>query len=399
MSAMMTMPMPIFPSSGAALIASPNSALRQEVLHRLNGRCRPVQHALGGADALAKLEKGGWQVLFLDRRLPDLDAEELMAIIGRRFPGIQVVLLDSELEHSSEEPARPGTMSSEVGSPSFSQCRRELPNAVSAAAHNPLPGMLGNSGAMETVYRLVRLVAARSTTVLIAGATGTGKELVARALHALSPRAAKPFVVVNCAAIPETLLESELFGYTRGAFTGAVQSQLGRIPAAHGGTLFLDEVSELPLGMQAKLLRFLEQKEIQRLGSCEITRVDVRVLAASNADLASRAARGEFRQDLFYRLSAFPIELPALAERRIDIVPLAEHFLACMAAALEMRAPRLSSDAIRLLENHPWRGNVRELQHVMERASILVESGTTIEAEHLYFAYARDERASVAIQP
>ncbi len=395
----LTMTMPLFTSSGAALIASPNSALRQEVLHRLNGRCRPVQQALGGADALAKLEKGGWQVLFLDRRLPDLDAEELMAIIGRRFPGIQVVLLDSELDQPSEEPASFATMSSERSSPSLSQCRRELPNAASTAARHPLPGMIGNSEAMERVYRMVRLVAARSTTVLIAGATGTGKELVARALHALSPRAAKPFVVVNCAAIPETLLESELFGYTRGAFTGAVQSQLGRIPAAHGGTLFLDEVGELPLGMQAKLLRFLEQKEIQRLGSCEITRVDVRVLAASNADLVSRAARGEFRQDLFYRLSAFPIELPALAERRIDIIPLAEHFLACMAAALDMRAPCLSAEAIRILENHPWRGNVRELQHVMERASILVESGTMIEAEHLYFAYARDERASGPAQP
>lgn len=382
---MSALTMPMFASSGAALIASPNSALRQEVLHRLNGRCRPVQQALGGADALAKLEKGGWQVLFLDRRLPDLDAEELMAIIGRRFPGIQVVLLDSELDHAAEQPVSCPSFSSEQRLNSFSQSRRELPIAAGATPHHPLPGMIGASEAMERVYRMVRLVAARSTTVLIVGATGTGKELVARALHSLSPRTGKPFVVVNCAAIPETLLESELFGYTRGAFTGAVQSQLGRIPAAHGGTLFLDEVSELPLGMQAKLLRFLEQKEIQRLGSCEITRVDTRVVAASNVDLASRAARGEFRQDLFYRLAAFPIELPLLAQRRIDIVPLAEHFLACMAAALEMTAPRLSPEAIRILENHSWRGNVRELQHVMERASILVESGTTIEAEHLYF--------------
>lgn len=388
---MSALTMPSFASSGAALIASPNPALRQEVLHRLNGRCRPVQQALGGADALAKLEKGGWQVLFLDRRLPDLDTEELMATIGRRFPGIQVVLLDSELDPPAEGPVRVPDSPSERSSNCISQCGRELPNAASPV---PLPGMIGTSEAMEHVYRMVRLVAARSTTVLIAGATGTGKELVARALHSLSPRAAKPFVVVNCAAIPEALLESELFGYTRGAFTGAVQSQLGRIPAAQGGTLFLDEVSELPLGMQAKLLRFLEQKEIQRLGSCEITRVDARVVAASNVDLASRASRGEFRQDLFYRLSAFPIELPPLAERRIDIVPLAEHFLACMAAALEINAPRLSLDAIRTLENYPWRGNVRELQHVMERASILVESGTTIEEEHLYFASARDARAT-----
>ena len=399
---MSALTMPMYASSGAALIASPSSALRQEVLHRLNGRCRPVQQALGGADALAKLEKGGWQVLFLDRRLPDLDAEELMAIIGRRFPGIQVVLLDSEMDHASEEPADFATAPPEPNP--GPQHRRQLPHAANPFTRHPLPGMIGTSEAMERVYRMVRLVAARSTTVLIAGATGTGKELVARALHALSPRAAKSFVVVNSAAIPETLLESELFGYTRGAFTGAVQSQLGRIHAAHGGTLFLDEVSELPLGMQAKLLRFLEQKEIQRLGSSEITRVDVRVLAASNVDLASRAAGGKFRQDLFYRLSAFPIELPTLAERRVDIFPLAEHFLACMAAALDMKAPRLSSEAIRILENHPWGGNVRELQHVMERASILVDGGDTIAAEHLYFADASPvrlvgERVSGVSQP
>jgi transcriptional regulator with PAS, ATPase and Fis domain len=211
--------------------------------------------------------------------------------------------------------------------------------------------------------------------------------LVARALHQLSPRGAKAFVAVNCAAIPEALVESELFGYARGAFTGAVQAQVGRIPAAHGGTLFLDEVSELPLAMQAKLLRFLEQKEVQRLGASELTRVDVRVVAASNVDLAGRAGRGEFREDLFYRLSAFPLELPPLAERRGDIIPLAEHFLACMATAMNGPCPRLSAEALRLLEEHPWRGNVRELQHVMERASILVENGDTVLREHLYFPF------------
>ena len=390
MSFLPMMPMPRFTHSGGALIASPDSALRLQVLHRLNGRCRPVQQALGGADALAKLEQGDWQVLFLDRRLPDLDAEELMAIIQRRFPGTQVVMLDSESGVSTgdeEGDDQGGTGLDDSRALRLSQEREEQNDRGRAAAENPLPGMIGTSPAMQRVYRMVRLVASRTTTVLIAGPTGTGKELVARALHTLSPRSAKPLVVVNCAAIPEALLESELFGYTRGAFTGAVQSQLGRISAAHGGTLFLDEVSELPLGMQAKLLRFLEQKEIQRLGASEVTRVDVRVLAASNVDLASRAARGNFRQDLFYRLSAFPIELPTLAERRADIIPLAEHFLACMSAAMQMPSPRLSPEVVRILDAHPWKGNVRELQHVMERASILVENGDTIAVEHLYFSY------------
>jgi DNA-binding NtrC family response regulator len=379
--------MPVVSLCGGALIASADSALREQVVHRLNGRCRPVQQALGGADALAQLEKGSWQLLFLDRRIPDLDSEEVSAIIQRRFPGIQVVMLDSDTSAATDADA-----SSENKAPvplawPTQAAGSAALSAAPAAATEPLPGMIGSSPAMQRVYRMVRLIAPRLTTVLIAGATGTGKELVARSLHALSPRAAKPLVVVNCAAIPETLLESELFGYTRGAFTGAVQSQLGRIPAAHGGTLFLDEVSELPLGMQAKLLRFLEQKEIQRLGTSEVTRVDVRVIAASNVDLAGRAARSEFRQDLFYRLSAFPIELPPLAERRVDIAPLAEHFLACMAAAMGTPAPRLQAEALRILEAYPWRGNVRELQHVMERASILVESGDIVEAAHLYFSH------------
>jgi DNA-binding NtrC family response regulator len=375
--------------TGGALIASSSSDVREQVLQSLNGRWRPVQHAVGGADALLKLETGDWQVLFLDRQLPDLDSAELIAIVQRRFPGIEVVLLDSDVGCAAGEKkyqeAGPRTCKEKE--------MEEEPEEV--VTYAPLPGMIGRSEAMQRVYRLAQLVAPRTTTVLVAGPTGSGKELVARALHALSPRAGKAFVVVNCAAIPEALLESELFGHTRGAFTGAVQAQVGRIPAAHGGTLFLDEVSELPLGMQAKLLRFLEQKEVQRLGTAELTRVDVRVIAASNVDLAGRAARGEFREDLFYRLSAFPLELPPLSERRVDIIPLAEHFLACMAAAMSARCPRLSGDAVRILEGHLWKGNVRELQHVMERASILVESGDTVLSEHLYFPFQQSICANV----
>jgi len=380
MNAMTTFPM-VARAAGGALIASPSSALREQVLHRLNGRWRPVHHALGGAEALEKLEKGECQVLFLDRRLPDLDSEELISVIQRRFPGIQVVLLDSAAAFPADDAGKNGQQDQDLSAPG------EAEEEAQECEYEPLPGMIGRSEAMQRVYRLAQLVAPRSTTVLIVGPTGSGKELVARALHELSPRAGRAFVAVNCAAIPEALLESELFGHARGAFTGAVQAQVGRIPAAHGGTLFLDEVSELPFGMQAKLLRFLEQKEVQRLGTAEVTRVDVRVIAASNVDLAGRAGRGEFREDLFYRLSAFPLELPPLTERRVDIVPLARHFLACMAAAMNGPCPQLSGEAVRILEGHPWKGNVRELQHVMERASILVENGDTVLSEHLYFPF------------
>lgn len=376
--------------AGGALIASPNRGFREQVLARLKGRCRPVQQALGGADALAKLAEGDWPFLFLDRRVPDLDTEELVAIVEKRFPGIQVVLLDSASGVSADDGENVPSVEANplvCGPRRIAQENSHGKNAGEAAEACPLPGMIGQSPAMLQVYRLARLVAPRTTTVLIAGATGSGKELVARALHTLSPRTGKAFVAVNCAAIPEALLESELFGHARGAFTGAVQAQVGRIPAAHGGTLFLDEVSELPLVMQAKLLRFLEQKEVQRLGTAEVSRVDVRVIAASNVDLAGRTGRGEFREDLFYRLSAFPLELPPLSERREDIVALAEHFLECMAAAINGTCPELSSAAITILEGHAWRGNVRELQHVMERASILVENGPTILSEHLYFPF------------
>jgi DNA-binding NtrC family response regulator len=384
-------------AAGGALIASPSNALREQVLSRLDGRCLPVHHALGGAEALVKLEQGDWQILFLDRRLPDLDSEELIAIIQRRFPGIQVVVVDSDAALYSDDAPRFGLQDSNFRGLAECEAPDQEKNKDHRNKHSneearecesvPLPGMIGRSIAMQRVYRLAQLVAPRITTVLIVGQTGSGKELVARALHELSPRAAKPFVAVNCAAIPEALLESELFGHARGAFTGAVQAQVGRIPAAHGGTLFLDEVSELPLGMQAKLLRFLEQKEVQRLGTSDVARVDVRVIAASNVDLAARAGRGDFREDLFYRLAAFPLELPPLSGRREDIILLAEHFLACMAAAISRPCPQLSAEAVRILEEHSWKGNVRELQHVMERASILVESGDTIWPEHLYFPF------------
>jgi transcriptional regulator with PAS, ATPase and Fis domain len=254
-----------------------------------------------------------------------------------------------------------------------------FPKRVPAAAS--LPGMIATSRIMRPVIRLVHLLAPRSTTVLITGPTGCGKEIVARAIHNLSSRASRTFAVVNCAAIPETLLEAELFGYARGAFTGAMHPYAGRIQAAQGGTLFLDEIGEMPLNLQPKLLRFLEQKELQRLGSAEVVRVDARVVSATNAHLLSLVREGKFREDLYYRLSAFPIEIPPLRERPEDIAHLAAHFLVKYAAPLP--PPQLSSQSLQLLKAQLWPGNIRELQNVLERAVILAEDAPVIYPEHL----------------
>jgi DNA-binding NtrC family response regulator len=384
----MSCPAILPPANHGVLVASPSKSLRQQVLRNLD-HPGPVQEANGGADALIKLENGQWQLLFLDRRLPDLDAEELIQIVKMRFPGIEVVMLDSDGDSTL-----PWVVPTRAGSgPGLRPTRLVLSNPEaepmpasteeSIVEIHPLPGMLGASESMQRLYRLTRLVAPHHTTVLVMGATGTGKELVARAIHQLSGRANGPWAVVNCAAIPEALLESELFGYARGAFTGAVQAYGGRICSAQGGTLFLDEVGELPLNLQAKLLRFLEQKEVQRLGTAETLRVDVRVVAATNADLEQQVEAGKFRSDLYYRLSAFPLELPPLAERREDIVPLAEHFLRELAAASRSAPVQLSAEAGRVLRAQAWNGNVRELQQVMERAVILAEAGTEILPSHL----------------
>jgi DNA-binding NtrC family response regulator len=236
---------------------------------------------------------------------------------------------------------------------------------------------------MTEISRRVRLVAPRSTPVLIEGPTGSGKEIVAEALHRLSPRHQKPFVAINCAAIPEALLEAELFGHTRGAFTGAVQGRVGRIEAAAGGTLFLDEIGEMPLALQAKLLRFVECGELQRVGDNVTVKVDVRILAATHRPLARLAEDGRFRSDLYYRLAVFLIRTPALGEHAADLPLLVEHFLGQMGR----RAPikRLDEAAMALLAAHTWPGNVRELQHVLERAAILAADEPVITAAEVDF--------------
>ena len=247
----------------------------------------------------------------------------------------------------------------------------------------PLPGMVGESPAILELARLVRLVAPRSASVLIEGETGTGKELVAKAVHTLSARANKPYVVLNCAAIPESLLEAELFGHTRGAFTGAVQSRMGRIEAANGGTLFLDEIGEMPLALQAKMLRFLESGELQRVGDNESVRVDVRIVSATHQHLRQLTSERAFRLDLYHRLAVFPVYIPALRERMEDVLPLAAYLLAKLGE--EMPVKRLSVGAAMKLMEHDWPGNVRCLAHVLERGAILAEDRREIAREEIQF--------------
>ena len=390
------------------LIASSNEAFRRMWIENRGYDLADIEEATGGADALAKLESEEWSEVLLDRRLHDLDAREVVNIIRRRHPELMVRLVDSEpasapgpapaaiaaqrtpMQHTMDEafaaPNTDGALAVQTDEPSTV----ELAEPAAAAGTGPLalgrivplPGMMGIGPGLAQIYRLARLVAPRNTTVLITGETGTGKELVARGIHQASRRSKNPFVVVNCAAIPEPLLEAELFGHARGAFTGAVQSRLGRIHVAHGGTLFLDEVGELPLSIQAKLLRFLQDGEVQRLGCADVFRVDVRVVSATNVNLLRCVHEKQFRQDLYYRLAVFSMELPALRQHKEDILSLAEHFLGLFCVEAGGPAKTFSVSAAAVLRQYPWPGNVRELQHAVERAFILAEDERQLRAAH-----------------
>jgi DNA-binding NtrC family response regulator len=393
------------------VLVSADAALRHKLRVSLSHMRWQVREASGGADAMAQLEEQTPEVLLLDHWLPDLEVGEFAAFVRDAYPAVDLLRVDGdavigadmsprhhELQHALREAmdltGDEGSMGGAWARPANSQGTPE------AALFGSLPGlkphggpvpalrsavaleeMVGDSDAMVELARLIRMVAPCAATVLIEGETGTGKEVVARALHRLSSRAAKPFAVLNCAAIPEALLEAELFGHTRGAFTGAVQSRTGRIEAAHGGTLFLDEIGEMPLALQSKMLRFLECGELQRVGDNEVLRVDVRVIAATHQALEERAMEGSFRLDLYHRLAVFPVEVPALRRRKEDIAALAEHFLAAMGRTAPRK--RLSAGALERLRDHHWPGNVRELAHVLERATILTGDAQEIGVDHI----------------
>jgi transcriptional regulator with GAF, ATPase, and Fis domain len=386
------------------VLASADAGLRQRLRSSLVGLRWEVHEAAGGAEAMSRLEDVRPEALLLDSWLPDLEVSEFTNQIRMLYPAVELMRMDGGVEVGKRSPRRNELLhalreaqevpendtaawkTAQVTVPSGARTviGEERPIArVSQPATIALPEMVGESEPMRELARLIRLVAPRSTTVLIEGETGTGKEVVAKAIHRLSDRVNKPFVVLNCAAIPETLLEAELFGHTRGAFTGAVQSRTGRIEAAHGGTLFLDEIGEMPLALQAKMLRFLECGELQRVGDNEMMRVDVRVIAATHQPLEQRAEEGTFRLDLYHRLAVFPVEVPALRARMEDLGELAEYFLVQLGK--KMPRKKLSSRALASLREHHWPGNVRELMHVLERAAILAGDSMEINAEEIRY--------------
>ena len=249
----------------------------------------------------------------------------------------------------------------------------------------PLPEIVGVSAAMQSVYRMVKLVAPAQATVLLVGETGTGKEVIAKALHKLSHRFDGPYIRVNCGALPETLLESELFGHVKGAFTGAIENKAGRFEAAHGGTLFLDEINSMSPKLQVKLLRVLQERSFERVGGSETIRVDVRVISATHQDLEAMVAAGKFREDLYYRLNVFPIFLPSLRDRLEDLPALCQHFLQKWRRHAAQRVTSISPEALTYLSQYAFPGNVRELENLIERALILAQ-GTEITPAELEFA-------------
>ena len=258
-----------------------------------------------------------------------------------------------------------------------------------------LPKMMGEDPALKETMLAIQRAAATDATVLVLGESGTGKELMSRALHQLSARAKGPFVAINCAAIPENLLENELFGHEKGAFTGATGRKIGRAEMAHRGTLFLDEIGDMPLSLQGKILRLVQERQFERVGGVQTITVDVRVVAATNRDLKAAVERREFREDLYFRLSVFPVEIPPLRRRRGDIIPLAEAFLERSAKEMGRRGLRLSDEARRTLLEHAWPGNVRELQNCLERAAILCD-GVDIRPEHLRLGSTADSGPTLA---
>ena len=387
---MMTAPTPLARAEDrnpVVLLVSPNPRFRLQLREKIGPPRWSLLESAGGAEALERLAETQIDVLLLDPALPDIVATEFSAMVLDRYPATEILTVNAQTGHLLLAGASPTPLASQLTEMIYrgpaapaSTAPGQPPTWVrdDAESRTGLRGMVGECEPMQRVYRMTQMVARTETTVLITGESGTGKDLIAQAIHMISPRAKHPFAVVNCAAIPEALLEAELFGYAKGAFTGAMQSRIGRIHAAHGGTLFLDEIGDMPLSLQSKILRFLEQGEVQRLGGNDNLKVDVRVVAATNADLKSLAQQKLFREDLYYRLAVFPIQLPPLRDREGDLYSLVHSF-----AAKFCPGARVDPEVTDLLGRHNWPGNVRELRNVIERAGILMGPERMLAARHI----------------
>ena len=378
----------------AILIVDDNAVMRDALSEAARDHGHDVRLASSGAAALAVLDHEAVDAVLLDLRMPGLDGLEVLRRIRLRpHPPPVTVLTAHATAANTIEAMRIGAfdhLTKPIGRDALARvftsmlAARAEPSPSAPAA--PQDSLIGSSEAMRTVQKTIGVLADSIATVLVTGETGTGKELVARAIHEHGHRAGKPFVAVNCAAIPAELMESELFGHVRGAFTGAANDRKGAFREADRGTLFLDEIGDMDIAMQAKILRALEDRVVAPVGG-KPDPVDVRVIAATHRDLKQAISEGRFRGDLFYRLHVVPIHLPALRERIADIVPLAEYFLA------RAGGKRLAADATSRLLRHTWPGNVRELKNAIERASVLVRSNV-IAAADLHFIGERHDAAT-----
>ena len=385
------------------LVADDHDAVREGMVLSLTRLGHEVQGVRGGAEAIAAYRKRPADVVVTDLRMIPVDGIEVVRRLRESDPEATVVVVSAHGTIAAavdamregaidfiEKPFSPEVLRARVEKAvEIARERRGARTARARAealeedlgrARDP-HGLVGGSEPMRRVLEQVRKVAATDATVLVLGESGTGKELVARAIHDGSPRRERPFVSVSCAAIPEGLLESELFGHEKGAFTGAVRRKLGRFELAHEGTLFLDEVGELPPSVQVKLLRVLQERRFERVGGEETVEVDVRLVSATNRDLAAMAQEGRFREDLYYRLDVVSIRLPPLRERPGDVEELARHFLARAAPRLGRAVTGFTPEALEALRRHRWPGNVRELENVIEQALVFAEGELVTPAE------------------
>ena len=365
------------------LIVDDEKALREAVAERLADHGFAVEQADSGEHALQRLADFAFDVLVTDLRLPGIDGRKVLDAARERYPDIIAIVItgfgtvkdavEAIKQGASDFITKPFQFDAllHVLNSALEQKRLKSENAYLRSQleeRYKLDGLVGRSPVMKDLFHLLEIVAATSSTVLITGETGTGKELAARAIHHNSARRANRFVAINCSAIPETLLEAELFGHARGAFTGAVGTRQGRFEQAHKGTLFLDEVGTMSPALQAKLLRVLQEREFERVGDSHTIKVDVRVIAATHSDLEKMVADGAFREDLYYRLNVIPVKLPPLRDRREDIPLLVQHFAQRLSADQGRGPATVSQDAMRKLMAYAWPGNVRQLENAVERA-------------------------------